>query len=263
MADAQFVEERRAAILEQLRLTGRVSVKKLSERMGVSAITIRQDLRALEKDGQLARTHGGAIRPPPNVQTLHELAFQVRLQQQRAEKDRIAAAAAGMVKPGASIALDASTTAYALVPHLKHMDNLTVVTNSLPVAQEFFDSPHVQVFMPGGRLRRDSISLVGRPELLPDINLNLGFFGAVGIEESGGVTDIDPEEVAIKRAMIECCAETVVIADSTKWTRLAPYTVIPTERIVQIISTEMADKDLVKRFRALGIKVELVKMGES
>jgi len=263
MADVPFVEERREAILEQLRTTGRVSVKTLSAEMGVSPITIRQDLRALEKEGQLTRTYGGAIRPPPNAQTLLELSFQVRLRQQQAEKNRIGLAAAAMVKPGTSIALDASTTAYALVPHLKQMDSLTVVTNSLPVAQEFFDSPHVQVFMPGGRLRRDAISLVGRPELLPDINLNLGFFGAVGIEESGGVTDIDPEEVAIKRAMIERCAETVVIADSTKWRRLAPYTVIPTERIAHVISTELADKEVVRRFRALGVKVRLERMGES
>ena len=252
MADEQFVEERRNAIMEQLRLIGRVSVKTLSATMGVSPATIRNDLRALETAGGLRKTYGGAIRPPPNVQSLSELSFHVRLQQQRNEKDRIAIAAAALVKPGASIALDASTTAYALVPHLKEMDNLTVVTNSLPVAQEFFDSPHVQVLMPGGRLRRDSISLVGRPELLPDINLNLGFFGAVGIDESSGVTDIDPGEVAIKQAMIERCAETIVIADSSKWGRLAPYTVIPVERIVHIISTELADADVVRRFRSVG-----------
>ncbi|MHB8627862.1 MAG: DeoR/GlpR family DNA-binding transcription regulator [Aggregatilineales bacterium] len=260
MADERFVEERRSAIMEQLRLSGRVSVKTLSGTMGVSEATIRNDLRALESVGKLRKTYGGAIRPTPHVQTLLELSFHVRLQQQRKEKDLIGAAAARLVKSGDSIALDASTTAYALVPHLKQLEELTVVTNSLPIATEFFDSLHVQVFMPGGKLRRDSLSLVGRPELLPNINLNLGFFGAVGIDESGGVTDIDPGEVSIKQAMIERCAETIIIADSTKWGRLAPYTVIPTERIRHIISTELADKKLVGRFRAMRVKVGLVGM---
>ena len=258
----QFVEERREAILDQLTVAGRVLVKRLSERMGVSESTIRQDLRALAGEGKLRKTYGGAIRPAPNVQTLLELSFQVRLQQQREEKDRIGAAAAALVENGWSIALDASTTAYALVPHLKQREQLTVVTNSLPVAQEFFDSPHIQVLMPGGRLRRDSIALVGRPELLPDINLNLGFFGAVGIDESNGVTDIDPEEVAIKQAMIARCAETIIVADSTKWAQLAAYTVVPVEHITHIISTEKADKDRVWRFRSMGVKVGLVGRGE-
>jgi DeoR/GlpR family transcriptional regulator of sugar metabolism len=112
--------------------------------------------------------------------------------------------------------------------------------------------------MPGGKLRRDAISLVGRPELLPNINLNIGFFGAVGLSDVGGVTDVDPGEVMIKQAMSQRCVNSVVIADSSKWGRLAPYTVIEPGHITRIISTETAPSDLVEHFRSIGVQVDLL-----
>ena len=259
MSDMQFLEERRKAILERLQQVGRVSVNTLSDEMRVSTVTIRQDLRALEQLGLLKRTYGGAIRRLPD-QAISELSFHIRQEQNTAEKDVIARAAAELVKEDFSIALDASTTAYAMVPYLKALSTLTVVTNSLSIAQSFLDSPHVEVLMPGGRMRRDSISLVGRPELLPDINLNIGFIGAVGITAVAGVGDIDPDEVAIKRAMIARCIETVVIADSTKWGRLAPYTVFTPDSIRHIITTTRAPDDLVTPFLEKQVRVDRLRV---
>ena len=97
-----------------------------------------------------------------------------------------------MVKEGDSIALDASTTAYALVPHLKQFKKLTIVTNNLVIAQGFLDKPEVEIFVPGGRLKKETISIVGQPEAIPDINLHIGFFGAGGISLTGGMSDVDP-----------------------------------------------------------------------
>src|SRR5579859_2056051 len=119
MTDSPFVEERHAAILEKLRVDGRVSVKELSAALGVSAITIRQDLRILDEERKLKKTHGGAILTPPQTQTISGMAFYFRLRRQRDEKHRIGAVAATHVRQGYSIALDASTTAFALLPHLK------------------------------------------------------------------------------------------------------------------------------------------------
>jgi DeoR/GlpR family transcriptional regulator of sugar metabolism len=257
MSDMQFLEERRKVILEHIQQYGRVSVNTLSEEMGVSTVTIRQDLRALEQLGLLKRTHGGAIRRLAE-QTIAELSFHIRQEQNALEKDAIARAAAALVENGYSIALDASTTAYAMVPYLKTLSALTVVTNSLAIAQSFLDSPHIEVLLPGGRLRRDSISLVGQPELLPDISLNIGFVGAVGITEHGGVGDIDPDEVAIKRAMIGRCMKTIIIADSSKWNRLAPYIVLPTNAIRHIITTNQAPTELVNVFLNKQINVDVV-----
>lgn len=259
MPDVQFVEERRSEILSQIEQYGRVSVNTLSEEMGVSSVTIRQDLRALEQAGLLKRTYGGAIRRS-GVQTIPELSFHIRQGQNSREKEVIGAAAAGLVQRGDSIALDASTSAAALVPFLKRLGELTVVTNSLYIAQSFLDSPQIEVLMPGGKLRRDAISLVGRPELLPNINLNIGFFGAVGLSETGGVTDVDPGEVLIKQAMTQRCLNSVVIADSSKWGRLAPYTVIEPGSITRIITTERAPDNLVGQFRSIGVQVDVLPM---
>jgi DeoR/GlpR family transcriptional regulator of sugar metabolism len=252
-----FVEERRRVILEQLKQHGRVSVKALSELMNVSAVTIRQDLRALEDVGLLERTYGGAVTResgalPP------ELSFHVRLGKRRAEKQAIAAAAAELLEDGCSLALDASTTAYALIPHIKNLKRVTVITNSLIIAQNFLDSPHVQVLIPGGRLRRDSISTVGQPDGLPDIHLNVGFFGARGISLVGGCTEIDPDEVAMKSAMIGRCVRTVMLVDASKWGQVAPYTFLKPEKILHIISSDEAPADLVEAFREHGTRIELV-----
>ncbi len=258
MSNMQFVEERRNAILSRLEQDGRVSVNTLSEEMGVSTVTIRQDLRALEQAGLLKRTYGGAIRRG-SVQTVPELSFHVRLAQNSREKDLIGAAAAQLVENGFSIALDASTTAAAIIPFLKNFTELTIVTNSLYIAQSLLDSPHIQVLMPGGRLRRDAISLVGRRELLPTINLNIGFIGAVGLSELSGVGDVDPDEVIIKQAMVERCLQRVVVADSSKWGRLAPYTVMGADAITRIITTSKAPPELVAHFRRAGVQVDLLK----
>lgn len=257
MPDPMFVEERRRIILEQLKQHGRVSVKSLSDLMRVSAVTIRQDLRALEDSGLLERTYGGAVRResgtiPP------ELSFHVRLGKHRAEKEAIAAAAAELLDDGCSIALDASTTVYALIPYIKSLKKVTVVTNSLVIAQNFLDSQHIQVLVPGGRLRRDSISTVGRPEGLPDVNLNVGFFGTRGISLMSGCTEIDADEVAMKSAMITRCVRTVILADASKWGQVAPYTFLKPDQIMHVISGEDAPIDLVQAFRERGTQVDLI-----
>ena len=257
MPEPQFVEERRKVILKHIEQYGRVSVNALSEEMGVSSVTIRQDLRALEQAGLLQRTYGGAIRRS-GVQTVPELAFHVRQGQHSREKELIGAAAAALVHDGDSIALDASTTAAAVIPFLKTISALTVVTNSLYIAQSFLDSPHIEVLMPGGKLRRDAISLIGRPELLPNINIHIGFFGGIGLSETGGVSDVDPGEVLIKQAMNERCLQSVVLVDSSKWGRLAPYTVIGPRQITHIITTDKAPHNLVQFFCDLGVQVDLL-----
>lgn len=256
MPEPLFVEERRRAILEQLEREGRVSVKELSQAMRVSAVTIRQDLRALEESQLLARTYGGAVlrtRKSP----LKELAFDVRKRKNRRAKEVIGAAAAALVRDDYAIALDCSTTSFAIVPYLKKLNKLTVVTNSLIIAQSLLDCPGFQVLMPGGRLRCDSISVVGQPEDLPDINLNIGFFGTRGISMVGGITDIDPDEVAMKKAMIARCVSTIIVADGSKWGQIAPYPFVYLSDVERIITTDDAPTELVEGFRETGVRVDV------
>ncbi|MCC6801766.1 MAG: DeoR/GlpR transcriptional regulator [Anaerolineae bacterium] len=257
MSEPLFVEERRRVILDQLKELGRVSVKTLSAAMNVSAVTIRQDLRALEEFGLLERTYGGAVRRE-STSVLPEMSFHVRVGKLRHEKDTIAAAAAELIEEGYTVALDASSTAFALVPHLKNFERLTVITNSLIIAQSFLDSPNINVLLPGGRLRRESISIVGHPEGLPDVNLNIGFFGARGVSLHGGISDIDADEVAIKQVMAQRCVRAVVLADGSKWGQVAPYTFVKTERVSHIITSDDAPAEMIEQFRARGIRVDVV-----
>ena len=257
MSDSLFLEERRRAILDQLDQQGRVTVKELSEDLRVSAVTIRQDLRTLEEQGFLERTYGGAVARIEKA-PLQELSFTVRQSKRHDEKKLMAKAAAALVEDGYSIAIDSSTTAFALAPFLKQYDKLTIVTNSLILAQSFLDHPSTQILLPGGRLRRDSISLVGQPESLPHVNLNIGFFSARGITEGIGASEIDPDEVVVKRAMFKQCVRAVLLVDSSKWGQVAPYTLIPPEQVTHIISTGQAPPDLVRHYRDLGAHVDLL-----
>ena len=257
---ALFVTERRRAILEKLKMYGRVSVKDLSHELDVSAVTIRQDLRVLEEDGLLERTYGGAVPPQSDNDYPPELSFELRNTKNRRAKQAIGAAAAALVKEGHRIALDASTTAYALVPYLKQFRNLTIVTNNLVIAQSFLDRPGIEVFIPGGQLRKESISIVGQPEAIPGINLNIGFFGANGISLQVGISDIDPNEVAMKQALIARCLQPVIIVDGSKWGQVAPYTVLSGRDIQHILTTDDAPASMVDEFRQRGVNVQIISL---
>lgn len=263
MPEPLFLEERRRAIIERLEQEGRVTVKELSDQMHVSEVTIRQDLRALEDQGLIDRTYGGAVyRGGPA--SLRELSFNVRMAKMNQHKKALAAVAAGLVQDGFSIALDSSTTVYALLPHLKHFSKLTIMTNGLMVAQSFLedDDRQIKVLLTGGRLRNDSISTVGQPDDLPDINLNLGFFSCHGVTADIGVTEVDRDEALIKQALLARCLHGVFLVDASKWGRVAPYTISASTAIGHIITTTGAPEHEIDQLRAAGVRVDVVPLKE-
>jgi DeoR/GlpR family transcriptional regulator of sugar metabolism len=162
------------------------------------------------------------------------------------------------VRDGFGIAIDASTTTFALTPYLKRYDSLTIVTNSLIIAEQFLDAPRVSVVLPAGRLRRDSVSLVGRPDTLPDINLNIGFFGARGISFETGITELNPEEAEMKRAMMARCRTNVIVVDGTKWEQVAPYTYASVRDVSRVVTTTEAPIEAVEQLRSVGVQVDMV-----
>lgn len=257
MTEALFMAERRRTILDELSEYGRVSVKDLSEKLQVSAVTIRQDLRALEEERLLERTHGGAVLPQRRAVT-PELTFDVRLRSQHYSKDAIAREAARRIQPNTTIALDSSTTAYSILPYIKQIERLIVVTYGLMIAQALLDCPQIQVIMPGGTLRRDSIALVSNPQTLPDIHINNGFFSAHGITIETGPTESSLEEATMKRALMARCVSSYYLIDEPKWGKVGPFSLASPKEINGIITTRDAPREAVEYFRRKGVEITRV-----
>ncbi len=256
MGKEHRLAERRQAILAALEEAGQLSVVDLSARFDVSEVTIRQDLQALSDQGLLLRTRGGAL----STSAMPEFSFDVRQQQYSTQKTRIGQAAAGLVSYGDTVFLDASTTVHAIIPHLKNYPELTVITNSLKAALSFLNTPQIQVILPGGNLRRESISLVDPTgdDFLKDINIQIGFFGARGVTVDEGLTDVNQNEVAMKRAMVKRCRRVVGVLDKRKWGKVAAYTFANIEQIDTLITdNDPADK-LVRHIQQQQVEVILV-----
>ncbi len=257
VTDKLFLQERLDRIVTLLQEQGRVSVSELSRRFAVSAVTIRNDLTTLEKQGLLIRTHGGAMLKPISGA---ELAFDFRRGLYPVEKERIGRAAAAMVLDGEAIALDASTTAWHVARHLKDRRELTVVTNGLFIALEFLDSPGVMVVMPGGSLRAASASLTGElgADILDRYNVQKGFFGARGFTLGEGLTDVNQYEVALKRRMVDRCKQVFAVVDSSKWGQVAFATFAKLDEIECVIVDQSAPEEMLSVLRERQIKVMLV-----
>lgn len=251
--------ERRQAILHALEEQGQLSVADLRVRFGVSEVTIRGDLRALSEQGLLQRTRGGTLA----INALPEFSFGVRQQQQAQVKAAIGCAAARRVSPGDTIALDASTTALAMLPWLRRLPELTVVTNSLKVAMGLLNASHIHVLMPGGSLRRESISLTGpgQEAILGQLHINAFFTGARGITVDAGLTDVSLDEVRAKAAFIARAQRVVALIDARKWGQVATATFATLDQVHTVITDKAAPAALVGVVGAAGVEVELVAAG--
>lgn len=252
-----FSEERRRQITSLLAQKQRVTVNDLSCQFGVSEPTIRKDLAHLEQQGVLMRTHGGAILAIPGA---GDPGFALREQLQQVEKERIGAAAAALVQDGDSIALDASTTALCVARHLKDRNEVTVVTNGLRIALELADSPGVHVMIPGGSLRKESLSVVGTwgEPSLQQINIHKAFLGAKGFTLTEGLTDVSNDEVKLKQAFARAAKRVIAIVDASKWGQIALATICRLDAIDLIITDARAPQEMVREIRATGTKIDLV-----
>jgi DeoR family transcriptional regulator of aga operon len=254
---SMFLEERRQEILKYIVQQGRASVSELSDRFNVSDVTIRADLQALADGALIVRTHGGAI---PPVNSIYELSLNRRRQQQPDAKQRIGQAASQMIAEGEAVFLDSSSTALTIAPYIKHYRDLTVITNSLVVAQEMLSAPNISVIMPGGTLHPDTVSLsdpLGL-SLLDHYNVARGFFGAYGLSLSVGLTDVTVTEAAVKRPIVKMCRQVVVVLDGTKWGREGAASYANLQDVNVVISDIGAPPDMVAAVCSLGIEVVLV-----
>jgi len=183
--------ERRRLIAENLRSRGVVSVGEMAAVLGTTEITVRRDLRVMARDGLLVRAHGGAVLPSAIG---HEPSYSEKAGQAGAEKSSIARLALDMIRPGDSILVGPGTTTLALARLLVDAAELTVVTNSLLVAQALMAAPRVEVILTGGTLRRSIHALVGpaTEESVRALRASTAFISGNGFTAERGLSTPSP-----------------------------------------------------------------------
>jgi DeoR family fructose operon transcriptional repressor len=211
-----YAEERQQRILEVARELGRVEVASLTRLLDVTSETVRRDLTALERHGLLRRVHGGAI---PLDRLGFEPGIAVRDSVLTAEKERIAKAAFDQLPAEGSILLDAGTTTARLADALPTDRELTVVTNSLPIAMKLSTRPNLTMLVLGGRVRGRTLAAVDvwATRALQETFVDVAFIGTNGFSVERGLTTPDSTEAAVKAAMIKSARRAIVLADHTKF----------------------------------------------
>jgi DeoR family transcriptional regulator, aga operon transcriptional repressor len=250
-------EERRRAIVELLITDGRVLVRDLAKRFRTSLITIRKDLEYLHQQGQLERSHGGAL--PVKTGALMDNSLKEKERLRRQDKLRIAVAAARMIGKGQVIILDSGTTTMAIARCCRQIKNLTIITNAINIAGELADSP-VEVILTGGVLRKNSFSLVGplAEESLRKLSADLLFLAVDGFDVHYGLTTPNLLEARVNKAMAESARRTVVVCDSSKFGRRSLSLILPTSSVHECISDKGISKSDLKALRESNVEVTLV-----
>jgi DeoR/GlpR family transcriptional regulator of sugar metabolism len=213
-----LARQRQTLILERVRQQGAVRVADLVRALRVSDMTIRRDLEVLHERGLIEKVHGGATAIEGS--SLFEPGFTVKSTLMQSEKTLIAGCAVGLVTPGTAIAISAGTTTFALARRLTDVPGLTVLTNSVPVADVLYRDgrPDQTVILSGG-VRTPSDALVGpfAVEVIRSLHVDSVFMGIHGMDSRSGFTTPNILEAETNRALIEAGRRLIILADHTKW----------------------------------------------
>jgi len=250
-------EERRRKILELTQRDGRVDVKDLARRFSTSLITIRKDLEALHQMGRIQRAHGGAL--PLDASSLRDPTLHEKEQLHRNEKLKIAAAAARLVRPGHVVILDSGTTTTAVARAVKHIRDLTVITNAVNIAAELAGTD-VEVILTGGVLRRNSFSLVGplAEDSLRHVTADILFLAVDGLDIEYGLTTPNLLEARANRVMMENEKTTVIVCDSSKFGKRSLSSIAPVSEIDYLICDRGIAKADLTAIKKAGVQITLV-----
>jgi DeoR/GlpR family transcriptional regulator of sugar metabolism len=256
--EALTTAERRREILNILNNEGKVRVSNLAKRFSISEVTIRNDLTEMEKEGLLERVHGGAI---STYKTYYRKSIVERMQTNLEEKLRIAAGVAELIDDGDTLLLNSGTTTMYVVRRLKSVKGLTILTNSIEIANEAaMNGNDMQVLLLGGNVNHQFRFTYGDDTIqqLKKYKADKLILSADGVSAAEGITTHYHLEAEVARVMIERVKRTIVVADYTKIGR-ADFTCIATaDRIDFLVTNNNAPKDEISALAELGAEVKLV-----
>jgi len=238
--------QRRATTLGLVEDSGAVRVSELVDQLGVSDMTVRRDIEQLASEGLVERVHGGAL--SMGRRSSEEPGFTVKSPLMQLQKSAIAQTAAQLVEPGAAIGISAGTTTYEFARAVRNVPDLTVVTNSVPVAQLLHESgtPGQTVVLTGG-MRTPSDALVGPVAVaaLRMLHVDRLFLGVHGMDARAGLTTPNLVEAETNRALIAAARRVLVVADHSKWGIVGLSTIATLDQ-VDVLVTD-ADLDATAR----------------
>lgn len=244
---------RRRLILEALHQQKQVDVVQLSRRFGVSEVTIRKDLRYLERKNLLIRSRGGAMAP---LKVGDDLSLVERKVMHLREKRAISIAASSLISEGDTIILDSGSTLIQLAKNIKKISNLTIITNALDIAYKLSMIGEAKLIVPGGLFRKKSRSFIG-VNAVENLKMYQGdkyFFSADGITKEGVFTS-NLEEGQIARIIISNAKENILLVDSSKFDCKGLINFAPLSRIHTIVTDHGIPKKYRAHLQALGIRL--------
>lgn len=249
---------RQKRLIDILRRDPAVRVKDLAQHFAVSESTIRRDLTEFEKMGLVRRVHGGAIVGP---QLVTEPPFEVRKITHQTEKALVGKAAASIVKDQTTIFIDGGTTTPFIVPHLKSLQDITVVTVGLNVAAELACLPSITTIQLGGELHIETQTFAGPLSIQAletcGLTFDLAFISAVGVSAEYGATNQILDRVPQKQKAIQLSRKVAIVVDGSKIGQVAMAKIVPIENIDMLITNPSAPQGELQAIRNLGPEIIL------
>lgn len=247
--------QRRGAILELARQQSELKVEDIASRFGVSRETVRRDLAQLDAQGLLRRVHGGAQKP----QTAAEAPFRERLIENADAKERIARTTARLFQDDDTLMIDTGSTTQALARELARR-RLMIITNSVGVAQNLYGSGSIaRVHLVGGEYRGETGEVLGSVALdqIRQYRADHAILTVGAIDAAGGFMDFDVEEAMVARAMIRQSEQVTVIADHSKFGRVAMAQVCPLDGVARVVTDRPPNPIMAEALRSAGVEVHV------
>jgi len=244
--------QRRSRILEVLDEHGQVNVSELSKDLGVSEVTIRNDLANLERNKLLVRAHGGAFKTNNMALPVTEKK-KINLDLKR----KIGKKAVSLIEENDSIILDSGTTTFEISNNLGKFERLTVISNALDIVNNLASYDNLEVMMPGGYLKEFSMSLVGpmAERNLKQLHCNKLFLGVDGFKADVGVFTHYMEEAYLNQIMIDIAEDVIVVSDSTKFKKIGLAFIAGFNKINKVITDDRIETEYVKMLERNNVEV--------